>query len=149
MNTATESSTTTMAIPPVRVNVFPALKYRDAPAAIAWLVETLGFEERMVVPGPNGAIAHAQLGFGAGTVMIGSSRSDANDDTNGSGARADDRGVYIAVDEIDAHCARAKAAGADVGPGPQATDYGSREYSTRDPEGYIWTFGTYWPDETT
>ena len=139
MNTTTTTSA-------ARTNLFPTLKYRDAPAAIAWLVAALGFEERMVVPGPDGTVAHAQLGFGTGTVMIGSAQGDANGAPVIPDQRADNRGIYVAIDDVDGHCARAKAAGSDVGPGPEPTTYGSREYSTRDPEGYIWTFGTYWPD---
>ena len=122
-------------------DVFPALRYKDAPAALAWLGSAFGFDARMVVPGGEGVIAHAELGIGPGVVMIGSRREpeSANDWANAS------FGVYVYVEDVDAHYARAKAAGADVFRDLADTDYGSREYSARDPEGNLWSFGTYRP----
>jgi uncharacterized glyoxalase superfamily protein PhnB len=56
--------------------VIPAMRYRDAATAIEWLCEAFGFEKRLVVPGENGGIAHAQLTFGSGMIMLGSARDD-------------------------------------------------------------------------
>lgn len=117
----------------------PVLKYRDAPAAIAFLARAFGFAEATAVPGPDGSVAHAELRVGAGAVMLGSRRTDPADPW----AEAD--GVYVAVDDPDAHCARARAAGAEIVRGPADTPYGSREYTARDPEGRLWSFGTYRP----
>ncbi len=59
-----------------KATMIPAIRYRDAVAAIDWLCEAFGFERHLVVPGEGGAIAHAQLAFGNGMVMLGSARDD-------------------------------------------------------------------------
>jgi len=124
---------------PTKPNVFPALRYKNGPAAIEWLGK-LGFEKHFVVPGPSGTIAHAQLTIGPGMIMLGSGSHEANNawDTV-------PQGVYVQVEDVDAHYARAKAAGAEIVRDLANTDYGSREYSVRDPEGHLWSFGTYDP----
>ncbi len=117
---------------------YPSLRYRDAPAALRWLATAFGFEEHLVVPGPEGTIAHAELRFGNGIFMMGSVK----DDVFGS---AGGMAPYVYVADIDAHCARARAAGAVIVREPFDTDYGSRDYAARDPEGHVWSFGTYRP----
>ena len=62
--------------PSDRPNIFPCLRYEDAPAAIEWLVRAFGFEKHLVVPNPDGTIAHAELKLGPGVVMLGSARED-------------------------------------------------------------------------
>jgi len=116
-------------------NIFPALRYRDARAAVEWLAGTFGFEERLVVPGPDGAVVHAEMGFGPGVIMLGSAGD----------AGATKGGIYVYVEDVDAHHERARAAGAEIVRELAETDYGSREYSARDPEGHSWSFGTYLP----
>ncbi len=130
--------------------IIPALRYVDAPAAIDWLCRAFGFEKHLVVPGENGSIAHAQLRFGNGMVMLGSARADGYDemikqpsDIVGSETQA----PYVIVDDADAHCARAKAAGADIVMEVEDQSYGGRLYSCRDLEGHLWNFGTYDPWE--
>jgi uncharacterized glyoxalase superfamily protein PhnB len=119
-------------------NVYPALRYRDAPGAIAWLVEVLGFEVREVHEADDGSVAHAELSHGPGLVMLGSEREDS------FGGRG--RGfTYIAVEEIDELYERARSKGAEVVMEIRDTDYGSRDFAVRDPEGSIWSFGTYRP----
>ena len=122
-------------------NVFPCVKYRDATAAIAWLERAFGFEPSLVVPGEGTSVAHAQLRNGAGMVMCGSATAPdpANPWTTA------EFGIYVRVDDVDAHHARAVAAGAEVVRPPADTDYGAREYSVRDLEGRLWSFGTYDP----
>jgi uncharacterized glyoxalase superfamily protein PhnB len=115
--------------------VFPTLRYEDAQRAIDWLVEALGAERHAVHAGDDGTIRHAELRFGNGIVMLGSGSSD-----RGS--------IYVVVDDPDARFTRARAAGAEVVREVQDTDYGSREFSVRDPEGNAWHFGTYQPFET-
>jgi uncharacterized glyoxalase superfamily protein PhnB len=130
-----------------RATVIPALQYRDAPAAVDWLCQTFGFEKRMVVPGENGTIAHAELTFGNGMVMLGS-RKDTDYGrllTEPRQAGAVTQGLYAIVDDADAHYARAKAAGAEIVMDIRTQDYGGRDYTCRDPEGHVWTFGTYDP----
>jgi uncharacterized glyoxalase superfamily protein PhnB len=116
--------------------VFPTLRYADAPRAIDWLVEALGAERHAVHAGDDGTIRHAELRFGNGIVMLCSAPPE-GDGTRGS--------IYVVVDDPDARFERARAAGAEVVREPQDTDYGSREFSIRDPEGNSWHFGTYQP----
>lgn len=127
--------------------VYPFMSYRDAPAAIEWLCRAFGFEKQLVVPGENGTIAHAQLRLGNGMIMLGTAAGQR--ETFGMGLPRDlgavTGGAYLVVDDIDAHCARAKAAGAEFVRDLAATDYGSHEYMVRDPEGHLWSIGTYQP----
>jgi uncharacterized glyoxalase superfamily protein PhnB len=122
-------------------NIFPALRYRNGPAALEWLGRAFGFEKQMVVPGLEGRIAHAQMKLGPDLIMLGSARHQGGqnpwDDVK--------QGIYVCVADVDAHHARAKAAGAEIVRELQDTDYGSREYSVRDLEGHLWSFGTYRP----
>jgi uncharacterized glyoxalase superfamily protein PhnB len=119
--------------------VFPSLSYDDAPAAIDFLVEAFGAERHAVYAGDDGSIHHAELRFGNGMVMLGSARGDAAA-TRGTGG-----GIYVVVDDPDGLHARAKAAGAQIVREPNDTEYGSREFGARDPEGNNWHFGTYQP----
>jgi uncharacterized glyoxalase superfamily protein PhnB len=123
-----------------RPNVFPALRYQDGPAAVEWLARVCGFERQLVVPGPEGTIAHAQMRFGPGTIMLGSEKHGERNPWD-----TVKQGVYVYVADVDAHYARARAAGAEIVMPLRDTDYGSREYSVRDPEGNLWAFGTYLP----
>jgi uncharacterized glyoxalase superfamily protein PhnB len=128
--------------------IFPGMRYVDAPAAINWLEKAFGFKRQSVVPGPNGTVAHAQLLFGdGGMIMLGSCKKD---DGFGYKTPREAGGVtqanYLYVADIDSHFAHAKAAGAEIVIPLKNTDYGSREYSARDPEGHLWHFGTYLPE---
>jgi uncharacterized glyoxalase superfamily protein PhnB len=125
--------------------LFPFLRYRDAPAAIDWLVNAFDFKEQMVVPGEDGTVAHAQLAFGGAVVMLGTAREDDLRVKTPLDLGAVTGGIYVYLENVDAHCDRAKAAGAEIIRGPEDTDYGSREYTARDPEGHLWSFGTYRP----
>jgi uncharacterized glyoxalase superfamily protein PhnB len=132
--------------------IYPCLGYRDAPAAIRWLCDAFGFEERFVYPGGDDReVAHAELSLGTGIVMLGSASDDMPrvDTVAATGQELDFSrlpfSLYVAVDDVDAHHERAKAAGAEIVREPQDTDYGSREYAARDVEGYVWSFGTYRP----
>jgi uncharacterized glyoxalase superfamily protein PhnB len=120
--------------------IFPGLRYRDAPAALEWLARAFGFEEVMVVPGEDGTIAHAEMRLGRGMIMLGSDKDDR------FGSRVGLGWIYVALDgDVDAHHDRAVAAGAEVLMELTSTDYGSRDYSVRDPEGNVWSFGSYRP----
>jgi uncharacterized glyoxalase superfamily protein PhnB len=135
----------------VRQRIFPAFRYQDAPAAIRWLCEAFGFEEQFVVPNEDGTIAHAQLRFGGSCVMLSSSRADDLQLRSPRDLGGITASVYVQVDrpeEIDALFARATGAGAEVVRPIQDTDYGSHDFSVRDPEGNLWSFGTYHPDDT-
>ena len=126
--------------------IIPALRYDDAPAAITWLCEAFGFEEHLVVRGEGDAIDHAQLTLGDGMIMLGSARRD----EDGSLVPPGDAGgvtqtLYIVVADVDAHCARARAAGAEIVMEPAEQHYGGKLYACRDPEKHLWNFGSYDP----
>jgi uncharacterized glyoxalase superfamily protein PhnB len=125
-----------------RSNVFPVFRYQNAPAALEWLEKAFGFKKQMVVPEPDGRIAHAQMSFGAGMIMLGSER-----DNPENRWQAVKQSTYVYVEDIEAHYARAKAAGAQIVRELQDTPYGSREYGVLDLEGYLWGFGNYRPEK--
>jgi uncharacterized glyoxalase superfamily protein PhnB len=125
--------------------IYPALCYRDPRAMIEWLEKAFGFERRVVYDAPDGGIAHAELAFGSAMIMMGSVRDDAYGDMVGEPGGRSGQSIYIAVDDADAHFKRAREAGAEIVVDLYDTDHGSRDYICRDPEGYLWCFGTYWP----
>ncbi len=125
-------------------NIYPALYYDDAPAAIEWLCRAFGFRRRLVVPGPDGRVVHAELSVGPGVIMIGSARPD----EGFLGPRAlpgVSQAVTVRVEDPDAHCARAKKAGAVIIRDLRDEEFGARGYMARDPEGHVWYFATYSP----
>ena len=128
--------------------VIPTMRYNDAAAAIEWLCEAFGFEKHLVVPGENGTIAHAQLVFGNGMIMLGSARDDElgklqkpPNELGGVGSQSS----YIIVENADTHYRQAVAAGAEIVVEIADWDHGGRGYSCRDSEGYLWNFGSYDP----
>jgi uncharacterized glyoxalase superfamily protein PhnB len=120
--------------------VWPSLRARDARALIRFLIDAFGFEEA-VVYGDGDRVDHAQLNWPlGGGIMLGSARDEPGDPfalTPGS------FGAYVVVDDADDLYARAAAAGAEIVREPMTTDYGSRDFTARDPEGNLWSFGTY------
>lgn len=134
--------------------IIPGMRYEDAPAAIEWLCDAFGFEKHMVVPNDDGTIAHAQLTFGNGMIMLGSVREndrafDKNIKQPNEIGGAETQTAYIIVADADAVYARAKEAGAEIVMDIKDEDYGGRGFSCRDPEGHLWNFGTYDPWEET
>ena len=133
-----------------RPTVIPCLRYRDAPAAIDWLCQTFGFEKQLVVPSRDGTIAHAQLSFGNGMIMLGSVLKAETEfgrlmKQPDEIAGAETQSSYIVVLDADAMYARAKAAGAKIVIEIKDEDYGGRGFSCYDLEGHLWNFGTYDP----
>ena len=131
-----------------RATVVPALRYRDAPKAIDWLCDTFGFEKHLVVPNEDGTIAHAELSFGNGMIMLGSAvESDYGrlirqpDEVGGFETQS----AYVVTTDADEVHRRAKAAGAAIVLEIRDEDYGGRSFTCRDLEGHLWTFGTYDP----
>ncbi len=125
------------------MTIYPALRYHDVRAAIDWLAEAYGFEEKEAHADGDGVIRHAELRVpGGGIVMLGTEPGGGDPQW---GEHAGMSWTYISVTDPDALHDRARAAGAAVVRELQDTDYGSREFSTRDPEGNIWSFGTYAP----
>lgn len=123
--------------------LIPVLRYRDAPKAIDWLVEAFGLERHLVVDGDPGQIAHAQLTYGPGMLMLGSVRADDAEVATGAAERP--TGFCVLVEDVDAHASRARSAGAEIVQAPQDEEYGGRSYRCRDLEGYEWYFTSYDP----
>jgi uncharacterized glyoxalase superfamily protein PhnB len=124
-------------------HICPTLTYDDAHAAIKQLTEAFGFTRTAVYEGEDGKVAHAELSYGYGMVMLGSKGTGSEFDKlmEGSGPA----GVYVHVDDVDAHHTRAVEHGIEILMPPTDQDYGSRDYMARDAEGNIWSFGTYLP----
>jgi uncharacterized glyoxalase superfamily protein PhnB len=118
--------------------VWPSLRARDARALIRFLTAAFGFEET-VVYGDGDRVDHAQLSWPeGGGIMLGSEREAQN-----SATAPGEFGAYVVTAQPDALCERARAAGAEITAEPHDTDYGSRDFAVRDPEGNRWSFGTY------
>jgi uncharacterized glyoxalase superfamily protein PhnB len=125
--------------------IFPGFRYRDAEAALQFLKDAFAAVEHSVYRGEDGAIRHAVIEISGGMIMFGQYSQDG---FLGGGAPDPIRStvsVYIVESDPDAHHARAVAAGARVVRDLEDTAYGSREYSVRDLEGNLWSFGTYDP----
>ena len=121
---------------------YPGVLCADADAMMGWLKRTFGFERREDHRDDDGNVVHAEMTFGSAVVMLSSA---------GVGREpfrslpAGDRLIYCAVDAVDDLHDRARDAGAEIALGLTDTDYGSRDFTVRDPEGNLWSFGTYRP----
>jgi len=122
--------------------VWACLSYWDAPAGIDFLKKAFGFEEKLVVTGDDGRdVHHAELRWsGAGGIMLGSFIEGAGEF---AGRPPGTASIYVVTDEPDALCERATAAGATLVRPLRDEDYGSRGFTVSDPEGNLWSFGTY------
>ncbi|MCO5163840.1 MAG: VOC family protein [Mesorhizobium sp.] len=124
--------------------LYPTFRYHDAPRMIDWLCEAFGFAvDAKFMDGDK--VGHAQLSFGSSAIMLGSVRDDEYGRMVGKPGGNGGKAVYVAVDDCDAAYAKAKAAGATILDEPRDRDYGSREFICADPEGNVWSFGTYRP----
>jgi len=131
-----------------------SLFYREPAKAIDWLSRAFGFTVRLKVEGEGGRIEHSELEFGEGLIMVGGAGEEYTRAEKAWRARTaspamldgkNTQSLFLYVDDVDAHCARAKAAGATVFYEPQNTDYGGdywedRSYATTDLEGHMWWF---------
>ena len=119
--------------------ISPVLRYRDAAAALDWLERAFDFERVADFREDDGSVGHAELRYDNGMIMLSSARDDAYGSNVGQGW------AYVVVEDADAHYTAAREAGAEIVHEPQDQHYGSRDYSARDPEGNLWSFGTYQP----
>lgn len=127
-----------------------AIFYQDAAAAIDWICRAFDFEVRLRVEGDGGRIEHSELTYGDGLIMVGSAgetaeRPDVPYESPKAIGGANTQAMCIHVENVDAHCARAVAAGAKITRPLQTTDYGGgywadRSYEAEDPEGHRWFF---------
>jgi uncharacterized glyoxalase superfamily protein PhnB len=129
----------------LRPNIFPAIRYADADADIDFLKRAFGATEKALHRGEDGVIHHAELALGAGLVMVGQQREDGKLGGEAPRALASTISLYVTVADPDRHHAAARDAGATIVRELQDMEYGSREYSARDLEGNLWSFGTYDP----
>lgn len=127
-----------------------SLYCRDAAGMIDWLRTAFGFDVRLKVEGGGGRIEHSELCYGEGLIMVG------QEEPEGSArfgrrcvspltAVGNTQGLMVYVDDVDAHCARARASGATIVDEPRVHDYGEaywadRSYGAVDPEGHVWWF---------
>jgi uncharacterized glyoxalase superfamily protein PhnB len=127
-----------------------AVFYEDPRAAIDWLCRAFGFEVRLLVEGEGGAVEHSELVFGEGLIMVGGSgHGDRPEHQRMVSPRAmggcNTQNLCVYVDDVDAHYARARAAGAQIFREVESSDYGEeyasdRTYGALDPEGHHWFF---------
>jgi uncharacterized glyoxalase superfamily protein PhnB len=133
-----------------RPSFIPSVIYKDQRAALAWLAKAFGFEASEVLVDAKGDIAHAEMSFGDGVIMVGGewhawdwAKSPAS-----AGGRNTQR-IHVGIErDIDGHCARARAAGAVIAMEPADQFYGARTYMAVDPEGHHWTFAQVTKDVT-
>jgi uncharacterized glyoxalase superfamily protein PhnB len=105
-------------------DVIPVLSYRDVPEAVAWLVATFGFTERLLMGSHR-----AQLSYGSGDIVV-------SQDSSAPSGHA----VMVRVSDVDAHHQQAKRLGAEILRAPETFSYGERQYSVSDIGGHVWTF---------
>jgi PhnB protein len=116
------------------------LLYEDVVGALEWLTKTFGFKERMRMPGPDGKIAHAEIEFADGVVMMGCPGPDYQNPKRLGHAT---QSLYVYVDDVDKHFEHAKNAGAKIFREVQDQFYGDRNYGAEDPEGHQWYFAQH------
>lgn len=120
-----------------------AVSYIDPKAAFRWLEVAFGFEPLMVLLDAEENLAHSEMSYGTSVVMIGNEWSEHHKSPKSLGGR-NTQTVHVQLargEDIDAHCERARKAGAEILQEPDTQFYGDRTYRARDPEGHIWTFG--------
>lgn len=123
-------------------SIYPSLRYHDASAAIDWLCDAFGFERHAVYE-DGGIVHHAELRYRDSMIMLGSERP--SDEERGFGRHSGQAWLYVVVEDPDAHYRQSKSAGAEIIRELEDQEYGSRDYSARDLEGNLWSFGTYDP----
>jgi uncharacterized glyoxalase superfamily protein PhnB len=135
--------------PPGWPRISSALYYQSASRAIDWLCNAFGFEVRLKVEGEGGRIEHSELEYGEGVIMVAEETSTKHGESYrrapGSIGGANTQNMFVYVDDVEAHCARARAAGAAIDVEPKTSDYGEdywtdRSYGCRDLEGHHWWF---------
>ena len=118
-----------------------AISYQDPRAALRWLEQAFGFELFMLIEDGEGALVHSEMRFGNAVVMIGNEWSDDHKSPKSIGGKNTQTVNIQITTDLDAHCERARAAGAEILAEPETQFYGDRTYRCRDPEGHIWTVG--------
>ena len=120
----------------VTSNVF----YDDLGSALEFLAKSFGFETRMTVPGPEGRVVHAEMQIQDGVIMMSPAADNESWASPQSQGGRVTQSLYVYVDDVDGHCSRARAAGAEIVSEPKDMFWGDRTYVATDPEGHRWTF---------
>lgn len=120
--------------------VTPYLLYEDVAAALDFLSRAFGFVERMRIPGPDGNVTHAEMALQDGVVMMGCPGPEYRNPRHLGQSTSN---TYVYVDDVDAHYAHSKAAGAEIFEELADQFYGDRRYAARDPEGHEWFFAQH------
>lgn len=124
-----------------RPSLGSAVVYKDPFTALDWLEKAFGFERTMVITDADGNLGHSEMKFGDGYIMVGSEWTDYVASPNSVGGKCT-QSIHVQLEDgIDAHCERARAAGAVIVREPEDQFYGDRVYAARDPEGHVWSFG--------
>lgn len=124
-----------------RGTLMSAVVYRDPKAALKFLETAFGFELFMLIEDDQGALVHSEMRLGESALMVGYEWSDEYKSPASIGGKVT-QSIHIQIDDdVDAHCARARAGGMEILMAPADQFYGARTYRCRDPEGHIWTVG--------
>ena len=126
--------------------ITPSIFYDDPATALDWLAKTFGFETRMSIPGPDGGIMHAEMQVADGVIMVGPTSATDEWKSPKSLSGSVTQSLYVYVDDLDAHCARARGAGAKILAEPEDMFWGDRTYVVEDVEGHRWTFAQHTRD---
>jgi uncharacterized glyoxalase superfamily protein PhnB len=141
----------TKATPPGWPRLSTSVYYQNPARMIDWLCAAFGFDLKLKVEGENGRIEHSELTYGDAMIMVGGERTGTENrwgidmKSPASLARANTQGLMLFVDNVDSHCAHARAKGAEIAEEPAVHDYGEdywadRSYGAIDPEGHLWWF---------
>jgi uncharacterized glyoxalase superfamily protein PhnB len=123
-----------------RPSLGSAVFYKNPRAALDWLEKAFGFERTMVISDKDGKLAHSEMRFGNGYIMVGNEWADFIASPVAVGGK-NTQSIHVQLDSgIDAHCERARGAAAVILQEPTDQFYGDRTYRARDPEGHVWTF---------
>jgi uncharacterized glyoxalase superfamily protein PhnB len=124
-----------------RTSLTSGVFYRVPWAALDWLEKAFGFERSMVISDKDGNLGHSEMRLGDGTIYVGSEWAEFVASPASLGGK-NTQSIHVHLEDgIDAHCARARAAGAVILQEPADQFYGDRTYRARDLEGHVWTFG--------
>jgi uncharacterized glyoxalase superfamily protein PhnB len=121
-------------------SIIPYLLYKDCDAALDWLARAFGFEEVLRYTGAEGYVNHAEMKLGDARIFMGDPGEHYR---NPKELGQDTVGLYVYIDDVDAHFERAKAAGAEISRPPEDQEYGDRRYDVADPEGHRWYFASH------
>jgi PhnB protein len=123
--------------PPGYPRISPYLNYENTGAMMEWLSRAFGLVERHALRQPDGSVSHAEMALEDAVVMMGSPGGGYR---NPKHLGQSTQSLYVYIDDVDGHCARARAAGAEIVEEPADQPYGDRRYGAADPEGHRWYF---------